>query len=179
MKRRGALAGLACLVLLLAGCGSDQNKPPSGPYNVTEVFDGDSFNLSAANGKTVRVRLAGIDAPERSQPFSNKAKESLSSLLASGEITLEPLKVDKYERWIANVRVNGNDVGLTQLHRGYAWFFVRYRQDLSNAMQTQYANAERDARDARVGLWAGLNAKGNPGLYPEPPWEFRQKKKDR
>lgn len=179
MKRRTALAALGCIALLLSGCGSEHSTPPAGPYSVVEVFDGDSFNLRAANGKTVRVRVAGIDAPERSQPFSNKAKESLISLLASGDIALEPIKVDKYERWIANVSVGGNDVGLAQLTRGYAWFFVRYRNDLSEGMQTAYAQAERDARAARAGLWAGLNAKGNPNLYPEPPWDFRQKKKDR
>lgn len=178
MQRRGALAAMcAAALLLFVACAGDTGKPPAGPYQVTEVFDGDSFNLRAANGKIVRVRIAGIDAPEKSQPYANKAKESLQSLLASGAITLEPIKIDTYDRWITHVRVNGSDVGLSQITRGYAWFFTRYRSDLSDAMQAEYARAERDARDGRVGLWAGLAAKGNPALTPEPPWEFRRKKK--
>ena len=54
---------------LLAGCSrAPQETPPAGPYRIIELFDGDSFNLRAANGATVRVRIAGIDAPEKKQP---------------------------------------------------------------------------------------------------------------
>jgi len=78
---------------LLAGCSrAPQETPPAGPYRIIELFDGDSFNLRAANGATVRVRIAGIDAPEKKQPYSVKAKESLEALLLSGDITLDPIK---------------------------------------------------------------------------------------
>ncbi len=177
-RRRSALLALwGITALLIAGCSGDAGKPPAGPYRIAEVFDGDSFNLNAANGGIVRVRIAGIDAPEKSQPYAQKAKDSLIELLSSGPITLEPIKVDPYQRWIANVRTGDRDVGREQIARGYAWFFTRYRQDLNEVMQMDYERAEKEAREARRGLWAGLSAKGNPALYPEPPWEFRHRNK--
>lgn len=159
------------------GCSEPlRSGPAPGPYSVAEVFDGDSFNLKAANHSIVRVRIAGIDAPEKTQPYSAKAKASLESLLAQGPIRLEVIKQDPYERWVANVHVGQQDVGLVQIQRGYAWYFRRYKNDLSSAMQERYAGAEEDARAARLGLWAGIAASAaNPALAPEPPWKFRER----
>jgi endonuclease YncB( thermonuclease family) len=166
---------------LLAGCSrAHQEAPPAGPYRIIELFDGDSFNLRAANGATVRVRIAGIDAPEKKQPYSVKAKESLEALLLSGDITLDPIKRDRFDRWVANVVIEPKaiDVGLAQIERGYAWFFIRYKDDLSESRQRLYAEAEREARRQRIGLWAGISAsQRNPELAPEEPWRFRERTK--
>jgi len=68
------------------------------------------------------------------------------------------------------------DLGLIQIQRGYAWYFVRYKKDISEAQQQRYAEAERSARNARLGLWAGIDASvRNPALMPEPPWKFRER----
>lgn len=178
---RAAAASCLALALLtaLAGCGSSPSAhPDAGPYSVAEVFDGDSFNLRAANGAVVRVRIAGIDAPEKSQPYAAKSKASLESLLAQGAIELSPIKQDVYERWVAHVHVAQQDIGLAQIERGYAWFFKRYQQELNPSMRAQYARAEERARQARLGLWAGLAASHhNPALAPEPPWKFRERHK--
>jgi endonuclease YncB( thermonuclease family) len=166
---------------LLAGCSrAPQDTPPAGPYRIIELFDGDSFNLKAANGATVRVRIGGIDAPEKKQPYSVKAKESLEALLLSGDITLDPIKRDRFDRWVANVVIEPKaiDVGLAQIERGYAWFFIRYKDDLSESRQRLYAEAEREARRQRIGLWAGISAsQRNPELAPEEPWRFRERTK--
>lgn len=179
-RRLVALAaafGVSLAFAGLVGCSEPLRSGPSpGPYSVAEVFDGDSFNLRAANQSVVRIRIAGIDAPEKTQPYSAKAKASLESLLAQGSIRLEVIKQDPYERWVANVHVAEQDIGLAQIERGYAWFFKRYKNDLSSAMQERYARAEEDARAARVGLWAGIAASAvNPALAPEPPWTFRER----
>lgn len=172
-------ATLAALVIGLSGCSSQPGlAPPGGPYEIAEVFDGDSFNLIAANQQIVRVRIAGIDAPEKRQPYSNKSKESLESLLAGGTITLTPVKIDRFERWVAHVSVNQNDIGLLQIQRGYAWFFTRYQQDLDDRRKSDYARAEENARRDGLGLWAGIAASvNNPALAPEPPWKFRERTK--
>lgn len=175
--RQWLTAIFAGLVLALAGCSPDRGlSPPAGPYKVAEVFDGDSFNLIAANQKTVRIRIAGIDAPEKRQPYSNKAKESLESLLMSGTITLTLIKIDRFERWVAHVSVDQQDIGLRQIQLGYAWFFTRYQQDLDDRRKSDYARAEEDARRDGLGLWAGIAASvKNPALAPEPPWKFRER----
>jgi endonuclease YncB( thermonuclease family) len=179
---RHALAGFAIGIaalasLALGGCNTQSGiSPPSGPYRVANVFDGDSFNLTAANNQTVRVRIAGIDAPEKSQPYSQKSRESLESLLNAGPIVLTPVKIDRFERWVAHVSVNRHDIGLAQIERGYAWFFVRYQNDLDEQRRADYARAESAARQAGIGLWAGIAASGkNPALAPEPPWKFRER----
>ncbi len=176
---RWLAAIFATLLLVASGCSSEKSlSPPSGPYQVAEIFDGDSFNLIAANQQIVRVRIAGIDAPEKRQPYANKAKESLASLLASGTISLTPVKVDRFERWVAHVSVNQEDVGLLQIQRGYAWFFTRYQQDLDDRRKSDYARAEEQARRDGLGLWAGIAASAkNPALAPEPPWKFRERAK--
>lgn len=169
----------ALLLAALPAC-QQQHGPslPAGPYAIAEVFDGDSFNLRTPKGEILRVRVAGIDAPEKTQPYSTKAKESLVEILNSGEISLSPVKVDVYERWVANVSVAKQDVGLMQIQRGYAWFFTRYKKDISEDLQQRYADAERAARDQRRGLWAGIDAAArNPALAPEPPWKFRERTK--
>lgn len=180
LTRRLAVIGLILVGLIgigLAGCGTEKGlAPPSGPYRVAEVFDGDSFNLTAADGRIVRVRIAGIDAPEKRQPYSQKAKESMESLLSSGPIKLTPIKIDRFERWVAHVSVNQQDIGLIQIQRGYAWFFTRYQQDLDDRRRQEYAQAETTARREGVGLWAGIAASTrNPALAPEPPWKFRER----
>jgi endonuclease YncB( thermonuclease family) len=162
-------------LLLIAGCDRrDPNKPPAGPYTVAEVFDGDSFNLNGAKNQLIRIRIAGIDAPEKGQPYSTKARESLEALLKSGEIQLSPVKKDRFDRWVANVSVANQDVGIAQVNRGYAWFFRRYQSDLSETMQKAYADAEQQAKRERVGLWAGLGS-ANRALEPEPPWKYRER----
>lgn len=174
----GIAIGLAGLVSLgLGGCNTQSGiSPPSGPYRVASVFDGDSFNLTAADNRTVRVRIAGIDAPEKSQPYAQKSRESLESLLNAGPIVLTPVKMDRFERWVAHVSVNRQDIGLAQIERGYAWFFVRYQQDLDEQRRTDYARAESTARREGLGLWAGIAASAkNPALAPEPPWKFRER----
>jgi len=177
---RRRLLGVIFSALLVAGLPACQKSSgpqlPAGPYSVAEVFDGDSFNLQAKGGQIVRVRIAGIDAPEKTQPYSNKAKDSLTELLQSGSIGLQPVKVDAYDRWVANVGIGDRDLGLAQIQRGYAWYFVRYKKDIGDAQQQRYAEAERSARDARLGLWAGIDASvRNPALMPEPPWKFRER----
>ena len=168
---------LSALVLTGAGCSESRSPGPAqGPYTVVEVFDGDSFNLKAANGSIVRVRLIGIDAPEKGQPYSQKARESLESLLGSGRIELSTQKIDRFDRWIARASVSGADIGLTQIERGYAWFFIRYQKDLDETSRQRYADAERKARDEEKGLWAGIAlAERNPALAPEPPWKYRER----
>ncbi len=173
---RVALAVTAAAALLTGCLNESTASPPPGPYRISEVHDGDSFNLTAKGGEKVRVRIAGIDAPEREQPYGQQSRRSLEAMLQSGTIELEAIKKDRFDRWVANVSIQGQDLGLMQIASGYAWFFRRYQDDLPASMQRQYDQAEANARRDFKGLWVGLRAaSSNPALAPEPPWMYRER----
>ena len=131
------------------------------------ISDGDSFVVRGADGVRLRVRLAGIDAPERSQPYSAVARRHLDDLLGKRELVLAPIKIDPFGRLVAQVSVDGVDPALAMLEAGLAWHFARYDRDLPPALRVRYADAAALARRERVGLWRDDT--------PEPPWEFRRR----
>lgn len=137
---------------------------------VIEVQDGDTLKL-LVDGKTQhRVRLAGIDAPEKGQPFGSRSKEALAALVHGRSISVEWRKRDRYGRVIGTVQVGGNDVNLAQIERGFAWHYLAYVQEQSRADQILYSQAESSARRTRVGLWRDPT--------PVPPWTFRKAKRE-
>jgi len=133
------------------------------------VDDGDSFVARRADGTKIRVRLAGIDAPEKSQPWANVARQKLRALLAERELVITPLKTDRWGRLVALVQAGGEDPALLMLEAGLAWHFTRYDRDLPAALRDRYARAEAEARSAPLGLWQASE--------PEPPWEFRRRQR--
>ncbi|HEY8354504.1 MAG TPA: thermonuclease family protein [Methylophilaceae bacterium] len=134
---------------------------------VVHVSDGDSM-IVQVNETKLRVRMHGIDAPERTQPYNRKARQSLVELVADRTVTVQYDKEDKYGRIVGKVLVNGTDAGLVQLQRGMAWFYRFYQDELAPEDRAAYAQAEAAARRERRGLWAGSD--------PVPPWEFRRKR---
>jgi endonuclease YncB( thermonuclease family) len=135
------------------------------------VDDGDSFVARLSDGRRARIRLAGIDAPEKSQPWSNAARLRLAELLDKRTLNLTILKADRWERAVARVEADGIDVSLAMLESGLAWHFSRYDSDLPRGLASRYSQAEREARRARAGLWREHD--------PEPPWAFRQRTRTR
>lgn len=132
---------------------------------VVRVHDGDSL-LLRIEGQGVRgVRIAGIDAPEKGQPFADVARRALLAQLDDREIRVEVVKTDFFDRLVGRVFVDGRDAGLAQLRAGLAWHFARYDADLAPAQRRRYAQAERQARLRGLGLWRDAT--------PIPPWEYR------
>ena len=135
--------------------------------SVVEVHDGDTVSV-IINKKKERVRLIGIDAPEMGQrPWGEKAKKYLETLLSlSGwKVTLE-LDVeqrDKYDRILAYLRTtNGEMINLLMLKNGYAMLYtvppnVKYVNELRDA--------QREARDKRIGIWVEKGLKEKPEDY--------------
>ena len=135
--------------------------PPSEPPKATggviagraRVVDGDSLIVGLA-----RIRLFGIDAPEREQDCRNaaggtyacgrEATRALTSAIAGRAVTCTPVDHDRYDRDVAVCTAEGDDLGEAMVRSGHAL-------DLARHSRRRYADAERDARDARRGLWAG------------------------
>jgi endonuclease YncB( thermonuclease family) len=171
--RRGRVAALALFALLAAAPALPAREAPAPIEGAAlDVQDGDSFVLRADDGSRVRVRVNGIDAPERRQPYADVSRRHLGELLRGRRIRLEPVKRDVFERTVARVVVvDGDpperDAGLAQIEAGLAWHFKRYRADQPADAFLRYAQAERDAQVRGLGLWRDPS--------PEPPWDFRSR----
>ena len=93
-----------------------------------------------------RIRLAGIDAPEKKQPFGQRSKQSLSDLVFDKAVTVETNKRDKYRREVGKVLVGGVDANLEQVKRGMAWYYKAYEREQPAVDRKAYADEENEAR---------------------------------
>jgi endonuclease YncB( thermonuclease family) len=107
----------AALTLLVAACAATASETRTG--RVVAIADGDTLTLLDASKVQHRIRLDGIDAPEAKQAFGNRARQSLAELAHQQEAVAGCHKIDKYKRQVCVVRVNGIDVGLEQIKRGW------------------------------------------------------------
>ena len=126
---------------------------------VVGVSDGDT--ITVLDGRTrVKVRLNGIDCPEKRQAFGARAKQLTSELAFGKTVTVKPSGKDRYGRVLGEVVLPGGRVLNEELvAAGMAWHYTRYSKD------DALARLERQAREARVGVWSEAR--------PVAPWEFR------
>ncbi|MDP3778406.1 thermonuclease family protein [Methylotenera sp.] len=136
---------------------------------VIKVTDGDTVNVLTDDNQTHKVRLSGIDAPEKSQAFGNKSKQALADDIDGKTVRVEFNKRDKYQRIVGKITVNGKDVNLNQIKRGLAWHYKKYENEQDVEDRSIYANAEYLAQRDKIGLWFDAN--------PIPPWDFRKQKR--
>lgn len=158
---RGAARGLAIafVALWLQAPAAADAADLSG--RVVGIADGDTLTLLTADKRQVRVRLAGIDTPERAQPYGSRARQELSELAFGKEAEVAVQDTDRYGRTVGRVQAGGVDVNAELVRRGAAWVYRRYNRDPS------LPALEADARAAGRGLWA------LPEAQRVPPWEWR------
>jgi endonuclease YncB( thermonuclease family) len=154
-------AAVAALLILLAASASAIELVGT----AQSVADGDTLTLRDEQGVQHRIRLSGIDAPERGQPFSQVSRRSLDELTRGRKLIATCPKSDRYGRRVCTVRAAGDDLGVEQLARGLAWHFKRYQKEQPAAERDAYAAAEEKARLDRRGLWSLAN--------PQAPWDWR------
>lgn len=126
-----------------------------------KIADGDTFTLLFNNGFEVRVRLDGIDTPEKRQSFSGVAKKALSNLIFKKQVEVYYNKKDGYGRVLGEIHINGLIVNQELLRQGLAWHYIKYSDDEHLAL------LEKIARENKIGLWQDPN--------PIAPWNFRKK----
>ena len=134
---------------------------------VIKIADGDTITVLDRYKVQHRIRLTGIDAPERRQAFGSRSKQSLSKLIFSKTVIVKTNKRDRYGRVLGKVLINGIDVNKEQVRRGMAWH--GYFRDQIAADRITYAEIEKNARNAHRGLWVDPN--------PLPPWKWRKLRK--
>jgi micrococcal nuclease len=132
------------------------------PGTVTRVVDGDTIIVQLQTGP-IRVRLYGIDAPESTQPEGGEATAYLAKRIAHQPVELEPYGQDRYNRMVAIVYLQDEDVNETMVQQGFAWAYRRYLK----RSDTDYCYYEQDARKAHLGLWS------LPAAEQVAPWEYR------
>lgn len=147
---------------------------------VVHVVDGDTITVLDTDKNQHRVRVAGIDAPEKGQPFGNASKKTLAYMVANKDVRVEFQKYDRYGRIVGKVSVappdcptcaKTIDVGLAQVTSGMAWWYRRYAHEQTPDDQKLYEVAEQEARAKKTGLWQDKN--------PLPPWEYRRASRER
>ncbi len=132
---------------------------------VVGVADGDNIIVLTASNKRIIIKLGGIDCPEIGQAFAQEALQFTSDQCLGKTVKYRIFGIDIYNRIIATVYLeDGRELNLEIIKAGFAWHYKRYsdRQD--------YAEAEKQARNAGIGLWADES--------PTPPWEWRKQKRN-
>ncbi len=138
---------------------------------VIRVADGDTLTIRTAQPLDYRIRISGIDAPEKGQPFGNRSKQNLAQLTLNKQARLDCYKTDRYQRKVCRVSVEGRDVGLEQVRVGAAWWYRAYVKKQTVAERREYESAEDQPKAAKLGLWHDKDS--------VPPWEWRHAKKSR
>jgi endonuclease YncB( thermonuclease family) len=154
------MSALLCLVVTLVCLAADSPAKDVLEGRVVAVQDGDTLTL-LVDSKTVKVRLAGIDTPERGQPWAKRAHQALSDRVFRKEVRVNAVTIDRYGRTVGEVYADNVCVGCELVREGHAWVYRRYNED------PVLLELEQDAREARRGLW------GLPESERVPPWEWR------
>jgi endonuclease YncB( thermonuclease family) len=151
------------LVVWLA-CVASQAATLSG--RVVAVADGDTITVLDAARNQHRIRLAGIDAPEKRQPFGQRSKDNLAALVFDKTVRVEWQKTDRYRRKIGKVFTGEREANLEQIRAGLAWWYRDYAVEQSAGDRQRYSRLEIEAKRAGRGLWSELE--------PTAPWEYRR-----
>lgn len=110
---------------------------------IVGISDGDTLTLLDAEHIPQKIRLAGIDAPEKRQDFGEKSKSHLSALAYKRQAKADCRKIDRYRRRVCVIYVNGRDVGREQIEAGMAWWYQQYASPLNQKNRTGYGGTDR------------------------------------
>ena len=130
---------------------------------VVDVSDGDSIKVRFV-GKIQKVQLAGIDCPERRQPFGKEATEFTSDRALGKEVTVEVIRIGPNGLTLGEVSLpDGENLNRALIKAGLAW------KKKNQSTDDGFEKLEEEARTAGVGLWSEKD--------PVPPWEYRKQRK--
>jgi endonuclease YncB( thermonuclease family) len=131
---------------------------------VIKISDGDTITMLDSLNHQIKIRLYGIDCPEKAQDYGTVAKKFTADKCFSKVIHVEVKGKDKYRRTLGVVILpDKNELNLLLLQIGLAWHYKSFDKS------KRYADAELNAQKQKRGLWANKNAIA--------PWEFRKEKK--
>lgn len=131
---------------------------------VVAVIDGDTYDVLTVHQQRYRIRMEGIDAPERGMRFYKESKNYLTAVALGKQVSVRWTKTDRSKRLIAFTYLgDGRELSHEMIRMGWAWHFTKYNQD------RDLAALQRTARLRRLGLWADPN--------PVAPWDYRKSRR--
>jgi endonuclease YncB( thermonuclease family) len=140
---------------------------------VVNIVDGDTIDVLDSYNQKLRIRLLGIDTPERKQHFGYESYFYLNKILNGKSVVIisspdkdKPYTLGYFKRVIGKVVLNGVDINLEMIKKGMAWHFIKYKKNQPIDESHSYNKAESEARKKYIGLWSEVN--------PLPPWKWRQ-----
>jgi endonuclease YncB( thermonuclease family) len=131
---------------------------------VVRVADGDTVSVLDSDNKQHKVRLFGIDTPERDQHHGKAAKKALAALVAGKTVGVVSVEKDSYGRTVGTLYLHDTNINAAMVQGGHAWWYRHYAPH-----NRLLAAMEQQAREAKRGLWT------NP--EPVPPWDWRRNKR--
>lgn len=152
---------MLCSICLFSQC---KDKPDAGSVSgeAVKILDGDTYDLLLDDNTTIRIRMNGIDAPEKWMPFGEKSKKYLGRLCAGQIITVDTMQKETFNRFVSfSYLDNGSELGQEMLKAGLAWHFKKYNSN------PNLATLEDSARINKFGLWSEQP-------YILPPWIVRK-----
>lgn len=136
---------------------------------VINIADGDTITVLDDHKISIKIRLLGIDCPEKSQAFGHRAKKALSDKIFSQRVNIHTHGKDYFGRTLGVVTFNDEDINEWLLTEGLAWHFKKYAKSQTPEDAKRYSLAQADAQRLKRGLWADEK--------PIPPWIFRDQQK--
>ena len=121
---------------------------------VIGITDGDTITVLDSEKREHKIRLMGIDAPEKKQSYGNESKKALSNYIYQKEVIVEYKKEDRYKRKVGKIILNKQDICLQMVKDGMAWHYTEYEKEQSKTDRDLYREAETSARSGMIGLWS-------------------------
>lgn len=156
-------ASIRWVAVLALGCGWPAAAVAETYFDakVIAILDGDTIDV-LVDRQPRRIRLSGIDAPERGQPWSSRAKQALAARVHGKDVRINAVTTDRYGRTVGEVYADGVCVGCELVREGHVWVYRAYTDD------PVLLELEADARQHRRGLWS------LPESERIPPWDWRR-----
>jgi len=156
---------LLSFLLIFSVCTASASKILQG--KVVSVADGDTITVLDAEKNQHKIRLQGIDAPEKAQAFGAKSKQALYEMVHGKTVQVSFEKSDKYGRILGKVLLDGQDICHQQIKAGLAWHYKKYQNEQPLVDRDAYSASETAAKSEKLGLWSAPR--------PVAPWDFRKR----
>lgn len=166
---KAALLGLVLTLTANLAFAAGAHAPWAEKGTFVSAPDGDSVTVATVGRGRVKVRIAGVDTPERGQAYWRAAKAHLVAFVSQPGLTLSCYKTDQYQREVCRVSTPAGDLGASLLSAGLAWHYKRFQEEQPQAEQALYTRLEQRARERKLGLWQDKS--------PMPPEECRRERR--